>query len=154
MKKLCKLFWNNDALGKWILYDGETNKVLFVKKFDKSGKEIHLNLLEQKMLDDGSLLLDGSVGIWEVELQISDLPEHPSVPTPFFPATPYLDYFPPTYTTDFHTGTGPIPFYVSSSSLATSYLVTTKDSASGNIANTYRRSDSEMEQEEISEISN
>jgi hypothetical protein len=148
MKKLCKLFWNNDALGKWILYDGETNKVLSVKKFDKSGKEIHLNLLEQKMLDDGSLLLDGSIGIWEVELQISDLAEYPSVPTPFFPATPYPDYFPPT-----HTGTGPMPFYFSSSSLAISYLVTTKDT-SGNISNTYRRSDSEMEQEEISEISN
>jgi hypothetical protein len=80
MKKLCKLFWNNDVLGKWILHDDETNKVLEVKKFDKDGKETHVNLLEVGMLEKGILELDHCVKIWEVELQLNEIPQIEQIP--------------------------------------------------------------------------
>jgi hypothetical protein len=82
MKKLCKLFWKNDILGKWILYNSDTKQVLEVKKFDKDGNETHVNLLEQAMLDKGILELDHSIKIWEVELVLSETPALPRIDIP------------------------------------------------------------------------
>jgi hypothetical protein len=88
MKKLCKLFWKNDVLGKWIVYDSETKKVLEVKKFDQEGKETHVHLLEQGMLNKGVLELDHSIKIWEVELVMAEVPQITMPPLPTVPTLP------------------------------------------------------------------
>ncbi len=101
MKKLCKLFYNNGNLGKWILYDSETTKVLELKKFDKNGEDTHPHLLEIEMLEQGILELDHSVKVWEVELMMSEIPEIPSIQEP--PLMPNYNELPGT------TVYGPIP---------------------------------------------
>lgn len=92
MKKLCKLFYKNDTLGKWILYDVETKKVLEVKKYDKEGTETYVNLLEQEMFQRGVLELEHSIKIWEIELQLAEIPVIPQIPNQL--PEPYLHPIP------------------------------------------------------------
>lgn len=77
MKKLCKLFYTNDVLGKWIVYDSETKLVSELKKFDEQGETISINLLEQGMFEKGILELDHCIKFWEVELILSEIPAIP-----------------------------------------------------------------------------
>ena len=114
MKKLCKLFYKDGTLGKWILYDVETKLVIELKKFEKNGEETRIHLLEQGMLEKGVLELDHCIKVWEVELMLAEVPVIPNLNETYPPLTqprpnPF-GYRAPgvyTYTTD---GTGPIVF--------------------------------------------
>ena len=82
MKKLCKLFYEEGAIGKWILYDLSTDLVIEIKKFKKNGEETPVNLVEAAMLNEGDLKLEHCIKMWETELALSKMPTIPDLATP------------------------------------------------------------------------
>ena len=96
MKRLCKLFWKNDNLGKWIVYDAESKKVSELRKFNQEGIEIPANLLEIGMLEQEVLELAHCIKIWEIELVMADIPVMPQIFIPPIQETPEWPTWPGT----------------------------------------------------------
>lgn len=66
-KKRCRLFWPNEVLGKIIIYDRATNKVLSIEAFNPNGQPKETHLLEYAFMKDGNYTFEQALKFWETE---------------------------------------------------------------------------------------
>jgi len=66
-KKRYNLYWPNHVLGKILLVDRESDKIISIQAFDPTGQTKHVHLLEETFLKEGSYNVEQAFQFWETE---------------------------------------------------------------------------------------